>query len=209
MRPLTTFMLLLAITATASAQVHTHIVQLPDRDFIILTIEDGKITSCTKPTSVFVWDQPPQPEPPQPGDLAAAAKAGLAAVAEYPQRESHLKAIAFLLDVIQSRIGTSSNTVAENVAKTRESCDAMTDATRWAPFWAAIIPHLNKATTNANLASNLETVAKALEDSMRLGGTEAAETWNGIKTYGLQRDSDFWKQLLEFIIKLLLEWLKE
>jgi len=170
---------------------------------------DGVVVLSDIPAPPIVPPVIVPPVLPPTTDLESVAHSALAAVPQYEKRDSHVRGLAFSLQMITPSIRGSSKPVAESLDVLLAFTKSATqDAPQWATFFATVDPHLRTCTTNAQLADAFSVLQKVFADSIPPADDREAEVFGAFDSYGLQGlDPAFFMALLKLLIPLLMQWL--
>lgn len=193
--------LFMASTVFAGSPV---ILDVPDGVYV-LEVAKG-MASVTPATKVVVGpiDVPDVPIVTPPANLDV--KKAIAAVSD-PDKDLHLRAMTFAMNMVAGQVANSNRTVAESVAAVKEFVNTAAMGADWSPFWNALDPHLKACASNRQLSAMLVSVQKAMEAEIPDSGGEVV-LFGGLPTYGMEAlDPEFWKNLLQMLLPLLLKFL--
>ena len=221
MRPFVILILLLALAAPAFAQSAPTIVSGYADGSYVLTITNGVAVITVAPHltpsgPVIVPPVVPPIVPPvvTPTDLKSVTEAALKAVPVYPDRDTHVRGLAYAFGFMAPQLKASP----QPIAVVREGIKSLSslagaDAPKWTPFWTAIERQIDamvasgQITNNTQLADAYLVVYQVLDSSIPDAGDEDGE-FQGVPNYGLDRfNPEFWQMLLQVLLPLLLKLL--
>ena len=186
----------IVLTLGADNQAQITVVTPPLNDGVyVLRIANGQASLAVgvQPNVGPVVDPViPGPVVPVTTDLTSAAAKAIAEIPAYADKATHIKQLAFAMNLATTSFKGSGKPNPDAIDAVQGFLESAVDKTTWAPFFAAVNPHLKASTTYDALRANYRIIVAALESAMPDSALEGGETLGdvplGIPTYGLQAD---------------------